>query len=627
MAITVIMQDSRPDGAGGTYKKGSTYSLPDPLATYFLDIGLAKRTSTRSEQTGAAISGNAAGQFPSAPALSSQVPVTASITSSGGVGILNGEGVALPLNFLANLALSAFPPVERVIVLGASHEVQALGSPAKISDAVARVQAATGKTIALECYAVDGANTKSVRDNQWPAAVSANSATPRNGKTLVIIACGGNDVSPIAPLDSNADFATIDAAGQHIEWMIDQIEARGWDWHLQDLSWRDYNPPSCRINRSLGSWPWVERINRGITARRYAGYQVRRHPDGSAWGNAYAWMRNNRQYLGADGVHPTDPAGSTAYRNFIVDYVIVPAVQGTRPPVLVPRDETYPVNVGVGVTFSGATLSPVVTPSHQGIAYALVVPRGGAATQAQIVAGSGGLAACNANVTGTNIDTALSLPAVTPTGGYGDDVDILSVLVADTNQSSPITRKTAGDGRVLMIFGSQAATTSVQGLFNLLKWSIAGGYRWSGLKDRAGNDSPIYIETPTPFDTAAENGDPTLSAGILFPVASGTGSWITTGTASIRIFGLVPGATYSLSCAGVRSDTSDAGNRITYINANGVTGNYNASKTAAVAAGALPSVTLTVQADVVGKITMTVARGSDPSWFGYISALSIQRIA
>lgn len=90
MAITVIMQDSRPDGAGGTYKKGSTYSLPDPLATYFLDIGLAKRTSTRSEQTGAAISGNAAGQFPSAPALSSQVPVTASITSSGGMGIQDG---------------------------------------------------------------------------------------------------------------------------------------------------------------------------------------------------------------------------------------------------------------------------------------------------------------------------------------------------------------------------------------------------------------------------------------------------------------------------------------------------------------------------------------------------------
>ena len=77
MPTTVIMQTSRPDGAGGTYKKGSTYTLADDLAAYFLSIGAAKRTSTRSEQTGAAISGNAAGQFPSAPALSSQVPVTA----------------------------------------------------------------------------------------------------------------------------------------------------------------------------------------------------------------------------------------------------------------------------------------------------------------------------------------------------------------------------------------------------------------------------------------------------------------------------------------------------------------------------------------------------------------------
>ena len=86
MPTTVIMKTSRPDGAGGTYKQGSTYTIADDLAAYFLSIGAAKRTSTRSEQTGAAISGNAAGQFPSAPALSSQVPVTASTSSDGGVG-------------------------------------------------------------------------------------------------------------------------------------------------------------------------------------------------------------------------------------------------------------------------------------------------------------------------------------------------------------------------------------------------------------------------------------------------------------------------------------------------------------------------------------------------------------
>lgn len=85
MPTTVIMKTSRPDGADGTYKQGSTYTIADDLAAYFLSIGAAKRTSTRSEQTGAAISGNAAGQFPSAPALSSQVPVTASTSSAQGI--------------------------------------------------------------------------------------------------------------------------------------------------------------------------------------------------------------------------------------------------------------------------------------------------------------------------------------------------------------------------------------------------------------------------------------------------------------------------------------------------------------------------------------------------------------
>jgi len=85
MAITVIMQDSRPDGAGGTYKKGSTYSLPDTLATYFIDIGLAKRTSTRSEQTGLQITGDSAGRFPSAPAQDAEDVLKVRRSSDGGV--------------------------------------------------------------------------------------------------------------------------------------------------------------------------------------------------------------------------------------------------------------------------------------------------------------------------------------------------------------------------------------------------------------------------------------------------------------------------------------------------------------------------------------------------------------
>ena len=43
MPTTVIMKTSRPDGAGGTYKQGSTYTIADDLAAYFLSIGAAKR--------------------------------------------------------------------------------------------------------------------------------------------------------------------------------------------------------------------------------------------------------------------------------------------------------------------------------------------------------------------------------------------------------------------------------------------------------------------------------------------------------------------------------------------------------------------------------------------------------
>jgi len=545
--------------------------------------------------------------------------------SDGGVGILNGEGGALPSKFLANLALNAFPPVERVIVLGASHEALLFGTPTKIADAVARVQSATGKTIVIENYAVDGANSKSVRDNQWPAAVAANSATPRNGKTLVILACGGNDVSPIAPIDSNADLAAIDAAGQHIEWMIDQIESRGWDWHLQDLSWRDYNPPSCRLNRALGSWPWVERVDRAITARRYAGYQVRRHPDGSAWGNVYAWMRNNRHLLSGDGIHPSDPDGITAYRNFVCDNVIIPAVMGVRPAVIVPRDETYPITLNVTVNVVESSVTPTVTASHQGTAYAVLADRGATLTAAQIIAGTGGIAACNLSVTGQYIDTPRAMPTLT---GAGGTYDLMTVFVADTTQQSGIGRvpvSATAAPRTLMVFGSATATTSVAGA-NLLKYDSTPGKTWSGLLDTTGAASPIVVSTPSPFDTSSENGVAGLSALPLFPAGSGTGSWIMGATlsAAVRIDGLTAGGVYQIAAAGVRADASDAGNRITYLNANGVSGSYNASQAAS--GGVLPSATLNnVVADANGRITMTVSRGSDASYFAYLGALSVQR--
>lgn len=64
MSKTVIMLDSRPDGAGGTHTRGNTYTLSDAQADYYISVGLAKRTSTVSEQTGATINGDSKGRLP-----------------------------------------------------------------------------------------------------------------------------------------------------------------------------------------------------------------------------------------------------------------------------------------------------------------------------------------------------------------------------------------------------------------------------------------------------------------------------------------------------------------------------------------------------------------------------------
>lgn len=529
------------------------------------------------------------------------------------------------MQFLSNLALTAFPPPEKIIIIGASHEELSFGDASKISAAVSRVQTATGKTVLIESYAISGHTTAQARAVQWPAVLAANANTPRNGRVLVIIACGGNDITPLVPLDSPSDFVALDAAVENIEWLVSQVEAQSWDWHLMDLSWRDYNPPSCRINRSAGSWPFVERVDRAITARRYAGYQVRRHIDGSAWGNVYGWMRNNRQYLSGDGVHPADPDGQAAYRNFVCDNVIIPAVLGTRPAVITPRDETYPISITVTANVTESSVVPTITATHQGTAYAVLAARGTVLSAAQIIAGTGVVAACNLEITGQYIDAARTMPTLT---GAGGTYDLLTLFVADTTQQSSISRvpvSATAAPRTLMVFGSQSSTTSVTGA-NLLKHDAAAGKTWGGLLDTTGAASPIILSTPSPFDTAAENGVAALAALPLFPAGSGTGSWIigATQSASIRIDGLTAGGIYQVAAAGVRSEATDAGNRITYLSANGVTGSYNGSQ--ASSGGVLPSVTLNgVVADANGRITLTVSRGSDASYFAYVGALSVQK--
>lgn len=99
MTTRVIMNTSRPNGSGGTYKAGVEYDLADDLAELWRGQGICRRTSVRSEQTGAVVAATA-GNFPDAPAQNKRIPLEVVMDSAQGVGI---QGGALRLG-LANSA-------------------------------------------------------------------------------------------------------------------------------------------------------------------------------------------------------------------------------------------------------------------------------------------------------------------------------------------------------------------------------------------------------------------------------------------------------------------------------------------------------------------------------------------
>jgi len=92
MPKTLIMNDTRPDGAGGYHLKGQTYTLPDQLADYYLGIGLARYPSLQQRQVVAdrdpatgAISTVGTGRDPIG------APVTAVTRPGGGNRLLAGN--------------------------------------------------------------------------------------------------------------------------------------------------------------------------------------------------------------------------------------------------------------------------------------------------------------------------------------------------------------------------------------------------------------------------------------------------------------------------------------------------------------------------------------------------------
>lgn len=92
MPKTLIMNDTRPDGAGGYHLKGETYTLPDQLADYYLGIGLARYPSLQQRQVVAdrdpatgAISTVGTGRDPIG------APVIAVTRPGGGIELVAGE--------------------------------------------------------------------------------------------------------------------------------------------------------------------------------------------------------------------------------------------------------------------------------------------------------------------------------------------------------------------------------------------------------------------------------------------------------------------------------------------------------------------------------------------------------
>ena len=50
MPKTLSMIDPRPNGSGGQYERGQTYTLADDLADYFLSIGVARYPTLQQTQ-------------------------------------------------------------------------------------------------------------------------------------------------------------------------------------------------------------------------------------------------------------------------------------------------------------------------------------------------------------------------------------------------------------------------------------------------------------------------------------------------------------------------------------------------------------------------------------------------
>lgn len=333
-----------------------------------------------------------------------------------------------------------------IMITGASQETDALGGginvqSSQVIDAQSRILAATGKNVVIHQYAVSGTNVAHLVSTQWPQIKAAHSSLGGNGKVLVVLASGGNDITPNVPITlPNQHLINQKAA---LLGVIAEIEALGWDWCLSDLTFRDYASPTYQLDRTKGSWAWVTAVSKAINATRQKLWGRNWvYADGTSWLNAYSLTRNNRQMLVSDGIHHTDP-GKTMYRNFLVDNVFVPAITGVPAIEALPRDETFPLVYTInGVTVSETTLVVSSMATHQGTSHIGVYASGSTPTAAQVVAGNGTgfVSKTSATRDGTLIDKAGSQTVSGLSGGT--TYAIKAVFVSDAGQTSAVITST-----------------------------------------------------------------------------------------------------------------------------------------------------------------------------------------
>lgn len=282
--------------------------------------------------------------------------------------------------------------LDRVVIMGASLETDAFGEIAsapspKVIAAENRILALTGRRVSIYQRAVSGANTAHMVSVQWKKFLEENHAFPADGKTLIIIGIGGNDITPNVPiLLPNQNLINQRNA---LTKVTREIEAKGWDWCLLDLSWRDYNAPSARVDRAMGSWQWIEAVSRPInSSRRKLWNRTWAYENGTSWGDVYTLTRNNRQML-RDGIHFTSD-GILKYQNYLINAVIVPAITGVPLPQVTVRDETTRLSYKINNVISDEKILQVsTTASHQGTAYIGIYMVDSTPNASEVMAGVG----------------------------------------------------------------------------------------------------------------------------------------------------------------------------------------------------------------------------------------------